>query len=212
MKKYIKYIAGLAAVTTVFALALTATAAKPATAPGQNKLLCFSGTQDTEDGLTGDVIYNGTCTLQGNGARGPATLNNVDGDEDPYNNYSGVYVENSTMYGTALGDISQLSFNYTGEATAGSPRISIPLDLDGNGSTDAWAFAAAYYCNDGAGVVDVIHDATCTIYVGETSYENWAALVAAYPDAVIANDNYVFIVADDPGVWTVGAVKFGSVK
>ncbi len=176
------------------------------TAPGQNKLTCFDGTTDGG--------YNGTCTLKGNGARGPALLNTNDGDEDPYNNYAGVYVESSTMYGEILSDVTQLAFNYSGDdATAGSPRISLPVDTDGDGDTDMYLYISAYYCNDGEGTVDVINDSTCTIYssTGE-SWANWDELVSEYPTWTVANDNYVFIIADDPGTWTITGVKFGSVK
>jgi hypothetical protein len=177
------------------------------TAPGQNKLTCFDGTTDGG--------YNGTCTLKGNGARGPAILNNNDGDTDPYNNYSGVYVEASTVYNSLLSDITQLSFNYSGDlATAGSPRLSIPVDTNNDGTTDGYLFVSAYYCNDGEGTVDVINDPSCTIYTnfsGE-SWDSWADLLVDYPDWSIANDAYTFIIADDPGMWTINAVKFGSVK
>ncbi|HLP79547.1 MAG TPA: hypothetical protein VK158_02855 [Acidobacteriota bacterium] len=194
----------IALVCAIMTLGL-AMAAPVATAPGHNKLLCFDGTTD-------GYGYGGTCTLMGNGARGPATLDNTDGDPD--GSYSGVYVMNSVMYGQNLADVGQLQFEYTGDATAGSPRFSIPIDTNDDGLIDFWAYVSAYYCNDGAGLVDVINDATCTIYVSNdplVSYENWAAFSAEFPDGQIATDNYVFIVADDAGLWTVEGVKFGKV-
>lgn len=180
-------------------------AAPITTAPGQNKLTCFDGTTDGG--------YTGVCTLNSKGAKGSATLNNNDGDLDPYNNYSGVYVLNSTMYETLLSGITQLSFSYTGDAaTAGSPRISIPVDTNDDGVSDGYLFASAYYCNDGAGMVDIINDPTCQIYTNFSadSFANWAELVALHPAWAIANDAYVFLVADDPGSWTVSNVKFGK--
>lgn len=201
MKKVIFPAFLLLALTVGFNPAFAATD----TAPGQNKLICFDG---TTDGLGN----GGTCVIKGKGARGPATLNNTDGDLD--GSYSGVYVEASTLYNQSLSHITQLSFNYTGDATAGSPRLSIPIDTNSDGTSDGYLFVSAYYCNDGEGTVDVINDNSCTIYTnfsGE-SWENWNALIAVHPDWSIANDAYVFIIADDPGMWTVSGVKFGSVK
>ncbi len=207
-----KIITGLAALSLIasFAFISTVDAAAPSTAPGQNKLQCFSGSQDTIDN-EGYGPYTGTCTLKGNGARGPATLNTVDNDTDPYNNYAGVYVQNSDVYGQPLSSVKKLSFNFTGEATAGAPRFSVPIDTDGNGSTNFWAYVSAYYCNDGMGTVDAINDSTCTVYTSTNmSYPNWAAFVAAYPGAKVANDYALFIIADEPGMWTVSGVKFGK--
>lgn len=195
----------LAAVLGLSLIGSIALAAPVSTAPGVNKIQCFSGTTDGG--------YNGTCTLNSNGAKGSATLNNNDGDADPYNNYSGVYVLNSTVYNSLLSSIKQLSFTYSGDAaTAGSPRLSIPVDTNGDATTDGYLFVSAYYCNDGAGLVDVINDPTCQIYTNFSadSWANWSALVAAHPTWSIANDAYIFLIADDPGVWTVNNVKFGK--
>lgn len=194
-----------------FALLLTAGTAEAFgpqgevnTAPGQNKIVCFSGSMDYPG------TYHGDCTLNSKGAKGSATLNTVDEDTDPYNNYAGVYTEYSNMYGKLIGDVGKLSFSYTSEATAGSPRFSIPIDTDGNGATDIWAFISAYYCNDGYGHVDALHDQSCTIYAGSEVFNNWDEMVAAHPDWMIGTDQYVFLIADDPGTWTVNNVSFGK--
>lgn len=202
MKKIINVVP-FVALFGLLAWSAGAQAAPISTAPGQNKIQCFDGTTDGG--------YNGVCTLNSKGAKGSATLNNVDSDSDPYNNYSGVYTANSNMYGKTLGNVGQLSFSYTGDAaTAGSPRFSLPIDSTGDGITDYWAFISAYYCNDGAGFVDAMNDATCTIYVGSESFANWSDWVAAHPTWSIATDNYVFLIADDPGMWTVNGVTFGK--
>ena len=175
-------------------------AAPPSTAPGLNKILCF-------DGPSEGTIYGGLCTLTSHGAKGPAILDNTDGDPD--GSYSGVYVLNSTLNGSTIGDVGQLSFSYQGTATAGSPRFSIPIDIDGGGATDFYAFVGAYYCNDGYGLVDAINDSTCTIFAGAESFPNWASMVAAHPDWKITQD-FAFLIADDPGLWTVTNVKLGK--
>src|SRR5690349_6967489 len=77
------------------------------TAPGQNKLLCFDGTTDGG--------FGGICTLKANGAKGPATLDNTDSNVN--GDYSGVYIQNTTITGQTLGNITQLGYNYTGITT-----------------------------------------------------------------------------------------------
>ena len=101
---------GLAAVIAV------AAAGSALAGPNGNKLQCFSG---TTDGST----YGGTCTLTNTDV---ATLNN--NESNPNGDYSGVYLQNSNLDGKKLNSVNQLAFDYTGTATNGSPRISLPLD------------------------------------------------------------------------------------
>lgn len=183
-------------------------AAAPATAPGQNKLQCFDGTTDGG--------FGGTCTPNSKGAKGSATLDltstNVNGD------YAGVYTLESKTYGTLLSNLTQLSYQYTGTIAPqpGNLSYNMPIDTNGDGTTDAYAFIDAYYCPGVGGLVDIINDPNCGIYYnGATFYANWAAFVAAYPGAKVATDQYVFIVAErtstEPSaVWTINNVKFGK--
>jgi len=66
------------------------------------------------------------------------------------------------------------------------------------------------------GVVNIINDPACGIYEnGSIFHANWAAFLAANPDAKVATDAYVFIVAErtptEPSaIWTVNNVKFGK--
>jgi len=117
------------------------------TAAAANPLLCFDGTTDTANGQTGGVTYGGHCTL--NAAHTGATLDNsvAIGSGD----YSGVNFATSSLSGKPLSQVTDLSFTYTGTPTAGSPRISLPIDTNGDGTTDFYAFIGAFYCNDGAG-------------------------------------------------------------
>jgi hypothetical protein len=179
------------------------------TAPGQNKIVCFSGTSDGG--------YFGLCMLNSNGAKGSATLDNVSNDQtgttNPYDQYSGVYVEASTLNGSALSDVKQFSFNFGRDAaTAGSPRFSLPVDTTGDGIVDGYVFISAYYCNDGTGHVDAINNTSCNIFTNfsNESFPNWNALVLAHPDWTVATDAAAFVIADDPGVWTVSNVKLGK--
>jgi len=185
---------GLAAVMAV------AAAGSALAGPNGNKLQCFSGTTD-------GGIYGGTCTVTKTGV---ATLDNTDGNTN--GDYSGVYLQNSNLDGKKLNTVNQLAFDYTGTPTNGSPRISLPLDTNGDGATDVYAFISAYWCNDGAGHVDAINDPTCMIFVGSqiTGYANWKAFLAAYPTATVGADALPFIIADDVGSWTVSNVQLGK--
>jgi hypothetical protein len=177
------------------------------TAPGQNKLQCFDGT--TDDG------FGGTCTVS-NGAKGPATLNNT--DTNAAGDYAGVYILNSTLFGQLLTDVKQLSYNYTGTTTPGPGDLSLnlPIDTNGDGTTDAYAFIDAAYCPGVNGYVDVINDPNCGIYYnGSVFYANWAAFIAAYPGAKVATDSYAFVIAERTpseasAYWTVSNVKLGK--
>jgi hypothetical protein len=171
------------------------------TAAAASPLLCFSGT--TDGGA------NGICTL----IAGGAILNTVDGDTIPDNNYAGVYYAHSSISGELLSDVSNLSFTYTGTPTLGSPRITLPIDTDNDGDTDFWLSIGAFYCNNGAGLVDPMTDTTCTLWSnlnGTTPLaDNWAALIAAHPDWTVG-DELPFLIADDPGLWTVSNVHLGE--
>ncbi len=191
-------------IIAVFSVAVAlGTGGSAAAANASSQLLCFDGTTDTANHETGGAVYGGICTRTANGA----ILNNLVAGRD--GTYSGVYYQTSTLAGKTLGQVTQLSFNYTGVPTAGSPRISLPIDTDGNGTTDLYAFIGAYYCSDASGtLVDPIHDATCTIFVGSESFPNWAAFVAAHSTWEIGA--IPFVIADDVGFWTVSNVHLGE--
>lgn len=197
---------------SIFALVLSAALfGNAGTAAAANPLLCFDGTTDTANGDTGTAVYGGFCTLSPSGTG--ATLNNA--VTGPDGSYSGVYYAVSSINGELLSDVSDLSFSYTGTPTAGSPRISLPIDTDNDGDTDLYIFIGAFYCNDGSGHVDAMTDNTCTIWSNLDGTNplgsNWAAVVAAHPTWKVSDD-LPFIVADDPGIWTVSDVELGQAE
>src|SRR5882762_10394210 len=192
----------LGVLAVLSAAVLLGNAGPAAASNGSNQLLCFDGTTDTANGDTGGAVYGGVCTRTANGAILDNSLAVGSGD------YSGVYYQTSSLSGKMLGQVTQLSFNYTGVATAGSPRISLPIDVTGDGTTDLYAFIGAYYCNNGAGLVDAINDSTCQIFVGAESFANWAAFVAAHPTWHVGA--IPFVIADDAGLWTVSDVHLGE--
>jgi hypothetical protein len=197
---------------SIFTLVLSAALlgnAGPAAAA--NPLLCFDGTTDTANGDTGTFVYGGLCTLNASGT-GATLDNSVTG---PDGSYSGVYYAVSSISGALLSDVSDLSFNYTGTPTAGSPRITLPIDTDNDGDTEFWLSIGAFYCNDGAGLVDAMTDTTCTLWSNldgtNPLASNWEALVAAQPTWKVSDDgNIPFLIADDPGLWTVSNVHLGE--
>jgi hypothetical protein len=178
------------------------------TAPGQDKLLCFDGTTDGG--------FGGVCTLNSNGAKGPATLNNT--DSNPAGDYAGVYIQSTTLSGQLLTSVKQLGYQYSGTTTPtpGDLSLNLPIDTDGNHVNDFYAFIDAFYCPGVGGKVDVIHDANCGIYAGGVLfYPNWAAFVAAYPGATIATTALPFVIAErtsaeGPALWTVKDVTLGK--
>jgi hypothetical protein len=200
VKKILLALTAVVAIGVAVPVALGAT--HPASVPTMgNKLTCFDGTTDGG--------FYGLCTVT---KAGVATLDNESNDStgttNPYDQYSGVYLKNSNLVGKAIRTVNQLGFSYTGIATAGSPRISLGIDTDRDGNWNHFAFISAFYCNDGAGNVDVMKDPTCTIYSGSDVYVNWAAMVAAHPEYRVGHTP--FVIADDPGTWTVFNVKLGK--
>jgi predicted small lipoprotein YifL len=192
--------AAMTAALMVLALAGPTLAAQPA-APGQSKLQCFDGTTDGG--------FGGICTLTGNGAKGPATLDNT--DTNTAGDYAGVYVDNTTLFGQPLGKVTQLSYNYTGTTvpTPGDLSLNLPISVGG------YAYIDAFYCPGVAGAVNVITDVTCGIWFNGSEYANWTAFVAAFPTASVSADALPFIIAErvpaeGPAMWTVSNVKLGK--
>ena len=190
----------LIALVSVLALVLTSVAI--AGSENGNKLLCFDGTSDGG--------FNGVCTLNEDGA----TLNTIDGDLNPNNNYAGVYIQNTNLDSRLLSHVHNLSFTYDGSvATGGSPRFSIPIDEDGDGTTEAYAFVDTLGCNDGSpssGTLDVIRDSTCLVAYGSTVYANWDAFASANPTYRIASDALTFVIVDQPGLFDISDVRLGK--
>jgi hypothetical protein len=184
---------------SIFAFVLSAVVlSNGGTAAAANPLLCFSG---TTDGST----YGGVCTLSPDG--NSATLNNTGGDPD--GSYSGVYYATSNLSGKLVSSITQLSFDYSGNvATAGSPRISLPIDTNNNGTTEFFAFISASHC--GIGVHVDINNAGCLIFYtgGPVSGETWATFSSH--GWRVATDNVPFVIADDAGIWAVTNVQLGQ--
>jgi len=185
-----QFIALTISVLTIFS------AAAAGNANNGNKLQCFSGTEDGG--------FNGTCALLGGGC---ASLDTVDNDTDPNNAYAGVYVSPG-LPGKPISDVKKLSFTFDGGPVAGgSPRLSIPIDVNGDGTTDAYAFIDAANCGlTSGGTVGL----SCPVAFGDVLYTDWAAFVAANPTYRIGRDALAFVIVDQPFQGTVCDVQLGK--
>lgn len=187
--KFITAIVGV--ISALLITAAMATAAGQPAAPGQNPITCF-----------------GSCTqLSKTSARIDTTGTNGGG---------GVYLVNynNSFYNVRLSQVAKLQNNVTGDTLGIDPRWSIPIDENGDQVTEAFAFVSFADCNNGAGLVDVINDTTCTVYYKGVAYPNWYTF--SHTDGTnyrISFGDYAFIIADlsgAPGVWTVSNVQVGK--
>ncbi len=184
------------AVLALLMVASTAFAAGQPAAPGQNKLTCSADAP-------------AACTVEKSGKA--ATIDTTAGG-----GAAAVYLSgfNTSFYGVRTSEVTTLSNTVSGDTLGIDPRWSIPLDTNHDGNTDLFAFAAFADCNNGAGLVDVINDPTCTIYRDGVAYPNWTAMVTANTnDYISLNDYYAFIIADGsgaPGTWTISNMKVGK--
>jgi len=158
-----------------------------------NKLRCFSDDP-------------ATCTEQ----NGSAALDSSSGGD------AGVFISPG-LPGKPVGDVNKLSFDYscddttgaTNCVTGGSPRISIPIDDNGDRNTDAYAFLDANNCGQ-AGAPSGTVDLTCPVFYAPTLYPHWSAFVAANPTFRIARDALAFVIVDQPFTGTVSNVQLGK--
>lgn len=199
-----RFLAAVLAASMVMAFAGSALAANPAT--GKSSITCF-GAGCTQLSKT-SVRLDTTGTSEGGGAYLPGF--------------------NSSFYGVRTALVTALSNTVTRSALGIDPRWSIPIDnttynVDGDGDgfvgdgrTDYVLFVSFADCNNGAGLVDVINDATCTINRSDspTTYPNWATFVQLETNTNISLlDLYAFIIADNSGadgVWTISNMKVGK--
>jgi hypothetical protein len=89
--------------------------------------------------------------------------------------------------------------------------VSIPIDTDGNGSWNSFAFIDAANCGQ-AGATTGTVDLTCPVFFGSTLYANWAAFASTNPTYRIATDAVAFVIADQPFRGTVSNVQLGQVE
>jgi hypothetical protein len=169
-------------ISIMLAIVASLMVAGTAMAASTPKLRTFGSADVTQD--------NGVVTI----VAGPV------GQEDPtYGGpeYGGVYLSSKSVSGK-LASTVDFSFVSSGDVTD-APRISIPIDVDGNGSVEYYAFLGANRCDAVSGVPSTISTtkASCIVDLNNGgSYANWDAFTRANPTARIAPGDSVFIVAD----------------
>jgi hypothetical protein len=163
MRKVTTFLAAL--VISAFAVAATATAGNP---PTSTEMLKFF------NGGAGSIAWTsagGSSTASDNQAlRLSGTTQGTD--------YSGAYAIGATSAGVLLSQFNA-SFDVKGFQGAGSPRISLPVDTNRDGSTDVWAYLSAFYCSgnarsqaaNGFDHVD-FQKSGCTIYTSSAAVLN----------------------------------------
>lgn len=186
MRKFLSLSIALIAVLSI------ATMAGASSPPGKNRIRCEA---------------DAPATSTTNGAQGcDFVVPTTGGAAFAYYGTTAPYSPNG--WDKPLGQIGQLSFRYSGTDPAGALRWSLQISLNGTSPELDYVFVGADACNDGAGLVDVLNDATCNIYYGANVYPNWAAFVATQPTT--ATLWFAFVVADAPGTWSITSVKIGK--
>jgi len=154
----------------------------------------------------------GQCQILGPNS---ALLNNSESGD------SGVYFPVSKLTGKPVAAVSGLSFDFTGTARGGAPRISVPIDTTGDGAADFYEFISAEFCPTTQ--TGHVSESTCMVFdtAHPSGYANWAAFAAANPGATVAatdggESTIPFIVADvsgttpSPATWTLSNVHLGE--
>lgn len=138
-----------------------------------------------------------TCML----TRGGAHLDSGAGGD------AGVYVSAKRTNGKALSAVDY-SFTWTGTPNGGAPRFSIPIDENGDGTTEQYAFLDWASCGNAptGGTVTTTSSACAVDYAG-VRYPNWDAFATANPTYRISRD-IPFVIVDVPAVVDVSAVSF----
>ena len=96
----------------------------------------------------------------------------------------------------------QFAFNYSGDVSGGSPRLSIPIN-DGTSPTP-YAFLDAAGCGFATDAdVHTVSTSSSTCQVSFKSsgynYATWDAFVTANPALRMAKGTLAFVIADQPG-------------
>lgn len=128
----------------------------------------------------------------------------------PGSGYAAVYTTAKGPAGKRLIDID-MGFvvaggsGQTGNVTGGAPRLTIPIDMDGDGAWDDfasidWASCGGSVDSNGVLTADVFVSTTnpdCGVNLNAGgSFANWDAFAAANPTYRVAKGQQAFIIAD----------------
>jgi hypothetical protein len=116
--------------------------------------------------------------------------------------YGGVYINSRSQSAKPLNAV-HFSFDSTGDSTGGAPRFSIPID-DGT-TVLKYAFIGVLNCGYSTGTVSTDLP-NCMVNFNSVDYANWDAFASANPTFRIAPGQIPFIIADEPGSYTVSNI------
>lgn len=121
----------------------------------------------------------------------------------------GLVITNANLKKLVKGKVSSkpigkvdYSFVSTGAVAGGAPRFSIPIDTDGDGSENGFAFLDVNGC--GGNSLVSTESATCSVFFNSETFANWDAFVATYPNYQALG--WAFIIADQPGAYIISNI------
>jgi hypothetical protein len=212
------------AVAMVFALSGVAQAAPHFTKA--DRLLFFFGDKGStkwQSGKDDQGIFVDDSPLDSNHSRLKLSV-----PEQTGNDYTGVYAKNTGLGGQLVGNVRNLSFDYLdpsggGYAGAGAPRFSVPIDENGNGTPEGYAFMAGSECTQPIPSSDWDRadftgrtSAGCDMYYLGLPYSSngtmsaWAVFAAAHPTFKIGtvSNGVAFVIQDELGASFIDRVAF----
>lgn len=119
--------------------------------------------------------------------------------------YAGIYLNEKQSAKRNLASV-HYSFTANGGVAGGAPRLSIPININGGaGLPDGYAFLDVAGCGGMANTTVTVStgDANCHVNFLGNDYDNWADLAAAFPAARPSPAALAFVIADQPGTYTI---------
>jgi subtilase family serine protease len=146
----------------------------------------------------------GTCTLNPDGS---ITLNTT-----APGSYAGVYLTSKIPPGLTLSGITTLSLtlaaNNGSTPNQGSPRVSIPVNYNGSDAVFEYINVCATPNTLPANLnINFLSTVTCA-NLGNVYDSDWNDFIGTY--GAVAVTGVPFFVADQPGVWTISNIQFGT--
>lgn len=172
-------------IVATLSIAATAVGAGVATATPRLRVSCFAA-------------GGATCTYVR--STGIATINST-----PDGSYAGLNVTRKGIAGTLLSRVT-FSFNYLCAdnttrtcSEGGSPEWGFPIDTNGDGLTDGYAYIDAPNC----GYTGTVNN-NCIVYFNNVGYATWALFAATNSTYTLSNETPFILTEGDAVVGTPG--------
>jgi hypothetical protein len=136
--------------------------------------------------------------------------------------YAGAYANGTGLPGQLLGNVRNLSFDYLlVNGTGSGVGIRVPIDENGDGAWDSFAFVDTRGCSEAIpgsdwrrlDVTGITTAGACTLYA-DVAYTSdgvnsaWDLFAAAHPTWKVATDTPAFLILDEEGTVLVDRVAF----